>query len=198
VRYWQIWNEPNNPIFWQPKPDAAQYAKMLKAVHRAVRRANPRANIVMGGLSLVDLKYLENLYGEGAAEYFDILAVHPYNPAQSPAAYLGHEFLNLKAVMAGAGDIDKKIWITELGWHTSTSTTGVSQREQAEYVTQLYELAESMDAVQAVFWHTLEDCGIGFRAGNPEHNFGLFNGNHLAKPSARAYREAVNAYGKRQ
>ena len=26
VRAWEVWNEPNIPTFWQPKPDARDYA----------------------------------------------------------------------------------------------------------------------------------------------------------------------------
>src|SRR3989344_1442794 len=33
VMYWQIWNEPNNPIFWPTGPDADEYADMLKATY---------------------------------------------------------------------------------------------------------------------------------------------------------------------
>lgn len=30
VKYWQIWNEPNLPIFFKPEPNSAKYLELLK------------------------------------------------------------------------------------------------------------------------------------------------------------------------
>ena len=84
VLYWQVWNEPNSAIFWPPAPDARAYAKLLAVAHASIKRANPRAQIVLGGISLNDLAYVEELYNAGARQYFDKLAVHLYNPKQAP------------------------------------------------------------------------------------------------------------------
>src|SRR3954463_6466396 len=37
VHYWEIWNEPNNSIFWKPAPNAVEYAALLKAAYRAIK-----------------------------------------------------------------------------------------------------------------------------------------------------------------
>lgn len=189
IRFWQVWNEPNNPIFWQPTPDAVAYTAMLKSAWTAIKKANPKAQVVLGGISLMDLKYLGQLYALGAGAYFDIMAVHPYNPAQSPSAYVDHELRSLHAFMARHGDDDKKIWITEIGWPTGTSAVSVSEKTQAAYVQQLYDITGALDFVGPVFWHTLEDCSIGYQREQLEHNFGLFRSDHSAKPAARTYRQ---------
>jgi hypothetical protein len=42
---WEIWNEPNIH-FWQPKPDAQQYAALALTSCQAIREADPHATIV--------------------------------------------------------------------------------------------------------------------------------------------------------
>ncbi|HEY0068692.1 MAG TPA: hypothetical protein VGE04_01845, partial [Chloroflexia bacterium] len=29
VKHWEIWNEPDNALFWKPKPNAREYAELL-------------------------------------------------------------------------------------------------------------------------------------------------------------------------
>jgi len=63
-------------IFEQPAErfGAADYAYLLKKAAVAVRAANPRARIVLGGLGRGDTSWLEELYARDAAPYLDILA----------------------------------------------------------------------------------------------------------------------------
>lgn len=188
VRYWQIWNEPNNPIFWQPRPSASAYARMLKASFAAVKRANPNAQVVIGGISLMDTDYISKLYAAGARNSFDIMAVHPYSPEQRPGDYIPQEFLKLKKVMDRYGDRETPVWITEIGWFTGTSPRAVSEAQQADNVWKLYDALGRLNYVGPVFWHTLEDCTENYRSDEPEHNYGLFSRNHMPKPAAVEYR----------
>ena len=43
VTDWQVWNEPNSPLFWKPKPDAAAYLELLRGFDSAARGADPQA-----------------------------------------------------------------------------------------------------------------------------------------------------------
>jgi hypothetical protein len=188
VTYWQIWNEPNNPIFWPSGPDASQYTRLLKAAYGKIKKANPRAQVVLGGISLNDLDYVDELYAAGARKYFDILAVHLYNPAQAPERYLSNELEKLHATMARNGDATKSIWLTEIGWYTGTGPDAVTGTQQSRYLEQLFTIAKSKPYVGAVFWNTLMDCSQGRDAANPEHNFGIFKNNFTPKPAASIMR----------
>jgi hypothetical protein len=79
VGYWEIWNEPNLPGFWRPEPQPAEYARLLKQAARIIRRLDPRARIIGGVLSKVDLEFTEAFLKEGAGDSLDILCYHPYN-----------------------------------------------------------------------------------------------------------------------
>ena len=85
VRSWQIWNEPNVPVYWPPGPDAAAYARLLRVTGQAIKRVDPGAEIVTAGLAESELgvplqSYLEGMYEAGAAGTFDVLALNPFAP----------------------------------------------------------------------------------------------------------------------
>jgi hypothetical protein len=188
VTYWQIWNEPNNPIFWPTGPSAEEYTRVLKVVSEKVKEGNPNAKIVLGGISLNDLEYIDALYAAGAKNYFDIMAVHLYNPSQSPSAYLDNELERLHEAMIRNGDDDKSIWLTEIGWYTGDSKHSASQRQQARYLQQAYDIANAKSYVGAMFWNTLLDCDTGYDSANPEHNYGVFMPDWTPKRAASVFR----------
>src|SRR5918994_916710 len=82
IRTWQLWNEPNVPIFWLPNPRAAQYQSLLVAAERAIHAVDPGAQVLLGGLfpasygrtGIPGPRYLTDLYDGGAAAHFDALA----------------------------------------------------------------------------------------------------------------------------
>ncbi len=52
VQLYEIWNEPDNPEFWAPHPDAAAYAQLYAAARAAILAADPSARVLVGGLTL--------------------------------------------------------------------------------------------------------------------------------------------------
>ncbi|HYN87818.1 MAG TPA: hypothetical protein VER55_04785, partial [Ardenticatenaceae bacterium] len=153
VRGYVIWNEPNLAAEWggQP-PNPAEYVALLRSGAEAIRRADPQAPILGGALAtttrddavaMSDLRFLEGIYTAGGAEWFDILAAHPYGfglpPDVPPEANGGMNVRRLAAlreIMVRNDDGTTPIWVTEFGWSTSNSTIGrtVSPSEQVEYL----------------------------------------------------------------
>ena len=85
VRAWQIWNEPNLPVYWCGKPNARQYVAMLRRVGRAINQVDRHAEIVTAGLPKSTLRgavpldrYLDQMYNAKAASAFDTLAINSY------------------------------------------------------------------------------------------------------------------------
>ena len=74
---WEIWNEPNIQ-FWQPEPDAQQYAALALATCKAVREADPKATIVAPATSGFPWEFLETFFKSGVLEHLDAVSVHPY------------------------------------------------------------------------------------------------------------------------
>jgi hypothetical protein len=117
---WQIWNEPNLPVYWQPKPRASAYVKLLKATSKAIKRVDPAAQILTAGLpksrirgSIPLATFVRQVYAAGGASAFDALAVNPY--ARTASGVL--RFLQqMRSIMNAKGDRGGKLWATEIGW----------------------------------------------------------------------------------
>jgi len=130
-----VWNEPNLALEWHDTtPDPAAYAAMLARVYPVVKAVAPDLPVIAAGLAFTagdtvsainDLDYLSALYAAGAAVHFDILAAHPYGFGRPPADPPRADRLNMRrlelyrAIMEAAGDGNKPIWITEMGWRTA-------------------------------------------------------------------------------
>jgi hypothetical protein len=89
VRSWQVWNEPNIRAFWATGPDPGAYAQLLQAASKAIRKADPAAEVVTAGLPSSHMgipasEFLDGIYAAGGRGAFDTVAVHSYAP--TPAA----------------------------------------------------------------------------------------------------------------
>jgi polysaccharide biosynthesis protein PslG len=143
VAAWEIWNEPNLPSYWRPRPDPAAYAALLASTYAAVKRAAPHVTVVSGGLSpaggrFAPTRFLAAMYLAGAHGTFDALGFHPYSYPVLPTKVASwnawqqmfRAFPNvgqpdsLRSLMVANGDQAKKIWVTEYGAPTAGDTNG--------------------------------------------------------------------------
>ena len=198
VTSYEIWNEPNHPYFWPSGVNAAAYTDMLRAGSAAVRLANPSAKVLMGGLSASDSTYMAALYAAGAGPMFDIAAIHPYTGDVAPTlcwtdatgrkakdAFCGIEAV--RDVMVVNGDTAKPLWLTELGWSTTTAAYGVSEAQQASYLTDAFTWLSSRPYVTNAFWYGFRNTyWLGDDPAEFEANTGVLRTDFSAKPAYTA------------
>jgi hypothetical protein len=176
IHNWEVWNEPDNAIFWKPAPNPKEYAAVLKTAYRAVKDADPTAKVLTGGVSGNAIPYLEELLAAGAGNSFDILALHPYavplNPAQgriesSPEVHklLDVEMNKYRAFLQ-RHRLDRPIWITEIGW--PAQDWGLDDEQQANYLAQTYALLLSSGIPERIFWYSFKD-----QSASPHDSWGL-------------------------
>src|SRR5262245_21917419 len=188
---WQLWNEPNSPLFWKPAPDAGQYLALLHAFNIAVKGADGQARILLGGLfptprggiSLDD--FLASLYAHGGGQLFDAVAVHPY--ARTPGDALDR-VTQAREVMLRHGDAAKPIWITEVGWASRGTPPDlvVGHAGPADYLHRVFELAAADRdplRIAGVIWYSLNDTPGPLWVGH----CGLFTVAGEAKPAWDAF-----------
>ncbi len=78
VRDWEIWNEPNIDLFWQPtKASGANYAALVAVTAPVIKAVDPSARI-SGCCSDVDIAFIQQALLAGLGNYLDAFAVHPY------------------------------------------------------------------------------------------------------------------------
>ena len=127
----EIWNEPNNVMFWHPAPDPAFYVRMLKDAYVAIKAVDPQMVVVSGGLApesnngadIPARVFAEDMFRDGAAGYFDAFGYHPYSYPALPDQYepwsawsqMAQTRPSIRSIMAASGDAATPIWITEVG-----------------------------------------------------------------------------------
>jgi hypothetical protein len=159
IVHWEIWNEPDNALFWQPQPDPLLYARLLSAVAPAIRVAAPEDHILIGGLNPWDTTFLRTIAEVGAWWAFDIIAIHPYVDPLPPEANgeIGAALSNIRQITAWAGE--KPIWVTEYGWDAlpnQQNPAGMSEDDQANDLVRGALLLQSAGA-ERVLWYGLKD-----------------------------------------
>jgi polysaccharide biosynthesis protein PslG len=170
VDYLIIWNEPNLALEWGfAAVEPAKYVTMLKTVYPMIKAANPDMQVLAGALAptlappgspdgMNDLDYLQAMYDLGAADFFDILAIHAYGWHSDPDEPADPAVVNfrraelLRALMVANGDEAKHAMITEGGWNDHPRwTRAVRPGQRIDYTLRAYQVAQDewpwLDAV---------------------------------------------------
>jgi hypothetical protein len=182
VAAYEIWNEEDNASWWTGAPNPAAYAQLLKASYPVVKAADPGATVVLGGMTGNDYSFLQGVYAAGGKGSFDAVGVHTDTACDvsPPSSFIrdmaGHmipdsflAYREVHAVMLANGD-DKPIWMTEMSWRTTGATCnegawagqkpgGVSDAQQAAYLSQAYHCMAQDPYVQLALWFPLQDEG---------------------------------------
>ncbi len=159
VGYIIVWNEPNLSLEWGYRPvDPGAYTRLLCRTYKAVKDVAPEVQVLGGALAptlappgsewgMNDLDFLQAMYDAGAADCFDILAVHAYGWRFPPDAPPSPDAINfrrtelLRDLMVGNGDGDKPIIITEGGWNDHPRwTKAVRPMQRVLYTLQAYDM----------------------------------------------------------
>ncbi|WP_129627904.1 beta-galactosidase [Candidatus Oscillochloris fontis] len=167
VQHWEIWNEPDYGIFWQPEPDVAAYTRLLIQTAATIRSIDPHAQVVLGGINPFDTAFLRGVAEHGGWGSFDILAVHPYvDPYGPEEGNLISALDGVRTVLAHYGQ--KPIWATEVGWASGPGdrdALGMTDaEEQANYLVRSM-LILWRAGVERIFWYSFKD--------DPHNPYGL-------------------------
>ncbi|HYU59383.1 MAG TPA: glycosyl hydrolase [Solirubrobacterales bacterium] len=204
ITRWQIWNEPSSPSFYQPKPSPQGYGELVKLSHDAITEVDPDAEIVLAGLFRTPQKgqaeeggpseFLRELYAvEGIEDDFDAIALHPYATNLNQITTLFDQVL---PTMREAGDADKPIWITELGWSSAPPEPNKPLLKgvegQAKLLTDSFELLRSKREqwnLEGVVWYQWKDLAEPVEGCTFCQLSGLLDGDGEPKPAWDAFNE---------
>lgn len=199
IKLWEIWNEENGEGFYKPMPNAREYVNLLKVSYTTIKKVDPKATVVLGGLVMNGIvpnpwspikieHFLQKIYDEGGKPYFDVANIHPYvtaAPNEGPA-YCARLTRDTVEVMKKNGDGAKPLWITETGLFTNDEVT---EQMQAEHLKGVYREIAMIPQVKALYWFHLRDLPGPVCGG--EETMGLLAGDHRRKPSFEAYKNLV-------
>jgi polysaccharide biosynthesis protein PslG len=195
IRYWEVWNEPDHPNYWQPQDGLTAYASLLAKASAAIRAEDATAQVLLGGLSQNISANLRRIYEKAGRDAFDIVNIHPFaNPLNDDAlAFVERTSRECVDVMRAFSDGEKPIWITEIGcpgvarddiksWWLGANP---SEAEQAQWLEKVYANMAGWPNVERVFWAFFRDTPQHF--GDGVDYFGLIRQDFSLKPAFERY-----------
>jgi len=172
IQSWQIWNEPNLKYPYPGttyKQKAQKYGQLVQISHTAIRAKDPKAKIVLAGITTQKdpnaFNFLGSLYSvPGIKNSFEAAAQHPY---ASTNAKIKTAIQHFRSVMASHGDKATPLWITEFAWGSGPpDSAGINKglSGQASALTNSYNMLLANRTawnLQRVFWFLWRDPAPG-------------------------------------
>jgi polysaccharide biosynthesis protein PslG len=201
IRSWQIWNEPNLKTYWGKKPNAKQYVALLKAAHKAIRKADKGADIVTAGVpdsstrgSIPLKKWFPAIYKAGAKKWFDVLAINAHSKTTK---LVREKLVATRKEMKKHGDAKAPMWVTEIAWADGgpkSPYTKTTKGQAAEITKALAMLGKERKKLRlrGFFYYQWRDAPP-YRAGLDIWGLhsGLLNLDGSAKPALKAFSRAA-------
>ncbi len=209
---WEVYNEPNNDMFWSPKPNVNEYAALALAVGRAFREHVPKEKIIGPAVGEMDFAFLEGCFKAGLLEYWSAVSVHPY--LRTDPELVASDYCRLKElikkyaprnIQSRSGNpesatANKEIPIISSEWGYSSAWPGMNEAKQGELLARQW-LVNQANGVSVSIWYDWQDDGSD--RNDPEHHFGMVvNDYHKArdpvydpKPAYQAAKTLTSFFG---
>ena len=109
----KIWNEPNNKSHWDIliDPEWERFAEMTIPAAKAIRSVRSHLPRVLGGISPIDPRFIENMKARGVLDHVDAVAVHGF-PLDWNLWKIEEWPLKLAEIQAL---VSLPVWVTEVG-----------------------------------------------------------------------------------
>lgn len=163
--YVELWNEWNIGAGSKPfvRSGVAQdYTNLVLAAAPAVRKAAPKAKILVGSLAedFPDWTFAKSLIKQGALDAGDGLSVHVYNHCGRAGSDEAIARLDtLRGYMVSAGKGSKPIYVTEFGWPSNTGSCGIAEADGALYTLRFLMEASTREWIGGVWLYELLESG---------------------------------------
>ena len=137
IRYWEIWNEPNDRQFYSGTPE--KLVELASQAYALLKTIDPANQIVSPSAYAID--YLDRYLTLGGGEYADIIGYHFYI-SEAPELLYNTYIPNVRVVLAKHGLSHKPLWNTEEGWLRATPFAPLTLSDEvgAGYVARAYIL----------------------------------------------------------
>lgn len=185
---WELFNEPNNSMFWPPQPDAGEYNALALEVGRGFRDAVPHEQLIGPAAELRDLNYLQSCLDGRAHEWWSALSIHPYRQTDPESA--AADYARLREMIDKAGPGSGQLNLISSEWGYSSAWSKMNEDRQAIMLTRAF-LTNLANGIPVSIWYDWSDDGTDPREG--EHHFGLVH--HAYRDGAVSPYEPKPAFG---
>lgn len=156
VKYYEIWNEPNEQYFWKPSPQSSptlaiqRYGQLFTQAKQAIISADPSAEVAIGGVTglgasccVNGLDYIHGLMNNNVP--FKYVGIHPYS-GHAPDVHTQYDrsyddtVATYKLLQSNPQYSGAKLWLTEVAGYSSDA---FGEQTQADYIVQTLKLADN-------------------------------------------------------
>ncbi|MCS6800889.1 MAG: hypothetical protein RMM58_03620 [Chloroflexota bacterium] len=188
--FWEIWNEPNHPVWGFNDRDPVAYAQLVRQTARAIKALQPTGRVIAGSLSTVDEPYLRAMVAADLGSDVDIVSVQPYR--WEPPETVLNDLPKARILVRG-----RPVAITEWGYstHLDPLSPGPSLTEQGAYAARVM-LTANVARLPLVVWYDASDDGPDKTW--PDDNYGLVFTDLTPKPGYFAVKNLMALVGDRR
>ena len=211
IKSWELWNEPDLSEYWQGTPD--EFAELIRQGAAAVRRADPKAVVVLGGMSRGPSPFFQRLIAaDHIADVVDVVAQHAYpeswDPERAETIFFDWpvEMQKLVAASRSGPNSQTDFWLNEIGYPdyrfspTNASKYGDTNvyyayehtsRYQGVFLFKSFVMARASGTSSLTVWYRIDDFPrTERRLGDDLIHFhlGVINARGQRKPSFFAFR----------
>lgn len=196
---WELWNEPDNQAYWLGTPQ--QFSALVIAGAAAVRRADPSARVVLGGIA-GEVDFLTQVMEDGrVAAAVDVVNVHSYFETwhPSPIEHLPVYLESVSGLIAESGG-RHPVWMAEVGYSSVGGRADVSSVYRAHYAGEHTAEAQAVALIRTVIttlatsdveliaWYRINDLFTEQEVIGDDNNrhLGIVSVGGDAKPARRA------------
>jgi len=204
VNHWEIWNEPNIDLFWQPYNATGTHFTELVAITAPIIKAAVPQAIISGCCSEIAMAFVQEALEAGIGNYIDRLSIHPYSPLPEKNYFSGVAALR-RLFQLYAPHV--KLEQGECGYPSQTyhhqdrwlAPYYASEETQAKYVVRriVLDFMARMDRIS--YFHIIDLVGRTYRLADgkarPPVRLGLLHGDdYTPKLSYEAFTSMANIF----
>ena len=184
VKYWEVINEADLWHRRQSNFTPEDYVSILKTAYPIIKKENRKAKVLFSGISNVNMGFIEKVFEQNVADYFDIMNIHWYaNKNNEPESFFEY-FEKLHSIM-NKYHVKKNVWLTETG---CTTASGYADEDtQARRLPRIFLISYAC-GIDKVFWYKSRSREL---TDDSEDFYGLWHKDYQPKPVYYAYKMLV-------
>lgn len=156
IKFWEIWNEPNDARFWSG--DIPTLVQMAQRAQHIIKSIDPDAVVLTPSAtwsSTSPSQWFEKYFAAGGANFADAIAFHGY-VGPKPEGIVP-ELQRIWSV-AAKYSVKKPLWNTEASWGVDAKLTDPA--EKANFLARFYILQVSQ-GIQRFYWYAWDGSNGG-------------------------------------
>ena len=151
IRYWELWNEPQDPQFFCG--DIAAMVALQQHAHTIIKSIDPSLMVLTPSpVNALGPQWMSSFLKAGGGQYADIMAFHGYWDTSAESILRVIE--SFKRVFIANGQASKPMWDTEGGWGQTSQLSNPDL--QAAFLAKSYLLRWSR-GVSRFYWYSYDN-----------------------------------------